>query len=303
MPSAFSTPLSGIIPPMVTPLSGRGTLDVAGLERLVEHMLTGGVHGLFLLGTTGEGPSLSYRLRRELIDRVCAQVAGRVPVLVAITDTSLNESLALARHAAAAGAQAVVAAPPFYFPLAQSELAEYMEHLAAESPLPLYLYNMPAMTKISFEPATVRRLMQVERIAGIKDSSGDTAHFENLLALREVRADWSFLIGPEHLTAWAAGRGGHGGVNGGANLRPRLFVDLYDAAHAGQADRVARLQAEVERLGQLYCIGPHGAAVIQGLKCALAIEGICSDLMADPFCRFNGPERARVERLLAELGA
>ena len=77
-------PLRGIIPPMVTPLSDRDTLDLAGLERLVEHIVAGGVHGLFILGTTGEGPSLSYRMRCELIERVCDQVGDRVPVLVGV---------------------------------------------------------------------------------------------------------------------------------------------------------------------------------------------------------------------------
>jgi hypothetical protein len=106
-------PLRGIVPPMITPLRDRDELDVPGLERLIEHILAGGVHGLFILGTSGEAPSLSYRLRRELVDRVCRQVAGRVPVLVGITDTSFVEALHLARHAAAAGAQAVVTSTPY----------------------------------------------------------------------------------------------------------------------------------------------------------------------------------------------
>src|SRR5215813_8285441 len=100
-------PLTGIIPPMVTPLRGRDELDVPGLERLIEHILNGGVSGLFILGTTGEGPSLSYRLRRELIERVCKQVNQRVPILVGITDTSFVESVNLARHSAESGADAV----------------------------------------------------------------------------------------------------------------------------------------------------------------------------------------------------
>src|SRR5690349_19541861 len=104
-------PLTGIIPPMATPLRSRDELDFAGLERLIERVLAGGVNGLFLLGTTGEGPSLSYRLRRELIDRACRQVQRRVPILVGITDTSFVESVALARHAADAGADATVVAP------------------------------------------------------------------------------------------------------------------------------------------------------------------------------------------------
>ncbi|MDB4662760.1 dihydrodipicolinate synthase family protein, partial [Verrucomicrobiales bacterium] len=87
---------TGIVPPMITPLTERDTLDVAGLERLVERLVDGGVSGIFILGTTGEAPSLSYRLRRELIQRTCDLVKGRVPVLVGITDTSLVESAALA---------------------------------------------------------------------------------------------------------------------------------------------------------------------------------------------------------------
>ena len=105
--------LRGIVPPLVTPLSGRDELDQPGLEKLVAHIVDGGVHGVFALGTTGEAPSLSYRVRRELIDRVITLVAGRVPVLVGITDTSFVESLALARHAAEAGAWGVVLATPF----------------------------------------------------------------------------------------------------------------------------------------------------------------------------------------------
>ncbi len=99
-------------------------LDVPGLERLIEHVLRGGVQGLFILGTSGEAPSLSYRLRREFVQRVCRQVAGRVPVLVGITDTSLVEAVSLARHAAAAGAEAVVTSAPYYFPAGQNELHE-----------------------------------------------------------------------------------------------------------------------------------------------------------------------------------
>ena len=101
-----NAPLTGIIPPMITPLRDRDKLDVAGLERLVERILGGGVSGLFILGTTGEGPSLSYRLRRELVERVCRQVKNRVPVLVAITDTAFAESVNVACHAAEAGATA-----------------------------------------------------------------------------------------------------------------------------------------------------------------------------------------------------
>src|SRR5579864_2766272 len=179
--------LRGIIPPMVTPLRDRDDLDVAGLERLVEHILAGGVSALFILGTTGEGPGLSYRLRRDLITRVCRQVKQRVPVLVGITDTSFVESVELARHAALKGADAVVVAPPYYLPEAQPELQEYLDHLVPELPLPLFLYNIPSLTKVHIEPETVRRALDVPRIIGYKDSSGDLAYFEKMAEIARQR--------------------------------------------------------------------------------------------------------------------
>jgi len=292
----------GIIPPMVTPLRDRDALDVPGLERLVEHILDGGVHSLFILGTTGEAPSLSYRLRRDLIDRVCRQVGGRVPVLVGITDTAFVESVELARHAAASGAQALVVAPPYYFPAGQPELLEYFQHLAAELPLPMFLYNMPAMTKLVIEPDTVRACRGIANIIGVKDSGGDLKYFQRVLEIARERSDWRVFVGPEEHTAETVRMGGHGGVNGGANVCPRLFVDQFEAASRGDSARVRELQAKIRQVDKLYRIGRHASAIVKGLKCALSLLGICDDFMAEPFHRFSEPERKKVRDVLGELG-
>jgi 4-hydroxy-tetrahydrodipicolinate synthase len=301
-------PLRGIIPPMITPLADRDTLDVAGTERLVEHLLAGGVHGLFILGTTGEAPSLSYRLRRELIDLVCRRVGGRVPVLVGVTDTSFVESVNLARHAAEAGSQAVVLAAPYYFPAGQPELEEYLEDIVAELPLPVFLYNMPSHTKLSFEPETVRKALELWGVVGIKDSSAQMIYFHKLRMLASGRPDFSLLVGPEELLAEAVLSGAHGGVCGGANLFPRLYVELYEAATAADLDRVRALHGQVMRLGEtIYAVGQHRSAFIKGLKCALSCLGICDDFMAEPFHRFGPRERQRIQTYLdsraRELGA
>ena len=124
---------------MITPLRGRDELDVPGLERLIERILDGGVSGLFILGTTGEGPSLSYRLRREVIERSAGLVKGRVPLLVGVTDTAFMESVNLAKYAADCGANSLVLAAPYYLPEGQPELLEYLDHLVPELPLPLFL--------------------------------------------------------------------------------------------------------------------------------------------------------------------
>jgi dihydrodipicolinate synthase/N-acetylneuraminate lyase len=297
-------PLTGIVPPMITPLRDRDSLDVDGLERLIEHILGGRVSGLFILGTTGEGPSLGYRLRRELIERTCRQVRGRVPVLVGITDTAMVESLALAGHAAESGATALVAAPPYYLPGGQPELREYLGHLVRELPLPLFLYNMPALTKVSFDLETVRFAMDEPRIIGLKDSSGDMAYFQHVVELLAHRPDWNLLIGPEERLLDAVLAGGHGGVSGGANVFPALYVALFEACRAGDPARAFRLHAQVLRVSSsLYRVGRHPSAVIKGIKCALSCLSVCDDFMAEPFHRFRASERAIVEERLAGLNA
>ncbi|MDD4871933.1 MAG: dihydrodipicolinate synthase family protein [Kiritimatiellae bacterium] len=300
--NSLSKPLHGIVPPMITPLTGRDVLDVAGLERLIEHILKGGVNGLFILGTTGEAPSLSYRLRLELIERTCRQVKGRVPVLVGVTDTAFVESVNMARHASDCGAYAAVLAPPYYFPSGQPELAEYIEHLMAEMPLPVFLYNMPMMTKMTIEPETIRRLASQPRIIGVKDSSGDISYFKTILEVAKKRPDWSVLVGPEELLSESVRLGGFGGVNGGANVNPKLFVDLYEAASRGDNVRINELQKRVIDFGRIYHVGHHASSIIKGLKCSLSLLGICDDFMAEPFHRFFEPERVQIQKLLGEIG-
>jgi len=302
-PVEMPTPLRGIIPPMVTPLTDRDGLDSEGLERLVSHMLAGGVHGLFILGTTGEAPSLSYRLRRELIEQTCQLVAGRVPVLVGITDTSFVESVQLARFAADAGAQAVVLASPYYFPAGQPELIEYIQHLVPELPLPVFLYNMPSHTKLVFEPDTVRAAADIPGVAGLKDSSANMIYFHQLQMLLADHDEFSLLIGPEELLGETLLLGGHGGICGGANLRPQLYVDLYNAAVARDLEAVATLHEQVMAIsGTIYSVGHYKSSYLKGLKCALSCLGICDDFMAEPFHRFREPERRIVQEHLETLG-
>lgn len=295
-------PLTGIVPPMLTPLRGRDELDVAGLERLIEHIISGGVCGLFILGTTGEGPSLSYRLRRELIERVCKQVNHRVQVLVGITDTSFIESVNVARIAAEAGADAAVAAPPYYLPEAQPELQEYLDHLVSELPLPLYLYNMPALTKVQFEFETVRRAADEPRIVGLKDSSGDLNYFKTVVEIGRQRPDWALLVGPEEKLFESLELGGNGGVNGGANLFPKLYVSLFEAHRTGNLPRARELQQAVQHVSDsLYRIGKYSSSIIKGIKCAAACLGICDDFMAEPFHRFRAAESELVKSRLKEI--
>lgn len=294
--------VKGIIPPVVTPLKSQNKLDVEGLERLVDHILSGGVHGLFVLGTTGEGPSLSTKLRYEVTQRVCSQVGRNSPVFVGITDTSFVESIRLSAKAADAGADAVVAAPPYYYPTNQAELIGYFEALADESPLPLFLYNMPSHTKVHFEPETVHTLAENKNIIGFKDSSGDLLYFQNVVRLLQDNREFSLLVGPEEMLMQTMLTGGHGGVSGGANMFPKLYVAMYEAALEKDFEQMSSLQEKILQISSnLYTVGNSPAKYLQGLKCALALMGICSDQLARPYHSFEDQEKEIIRNSLEHL--
>ena len=293
--------LRGIVPPLVTPLTARDQLDVEGLQRLLLHVIEGGVAGVFILGTTGEAPSLSYRLRREMIEQTVQIVDGRIPVLVGVTDTAFVESVHLAEYAAQCGADAAVLTTPYYFPAGQTELTAYVQNIAPLIPLPLMLYNMPGLTKIWFEIETLKKLAAIESIIGVKDSSGDLEYFQRLCSLKTERPDWNILIGPESLLPQAHALGADGGVNGGANVFPQLFVACHRALAAGDAQQVEQLQAKILDFQNIYEIGKYASRHIKATKSALSLLGICSDLPADPFHPFHAPERERVAEVLRRI--
>jgi dihydrodipicolinate synthase/N-acetylneuraminate lyase len=296
-------PIRGIIPPVLTPLSGRDQLDAPAFERLLEHLIAGGSSALFILGSTGEAPGLSYRLRHEVIDHACAVAGDRIPVLVGITDTAFVESVNAAEYAAKKGASALVLSPPFYYTLSQSAFLGYLERLVPLLPLPLYLYNMPSYTKLVISPETVRAAAAIPAIYGLKDSSGDRDYFRACKQAAAARPDFALLGGVEEILAELVGDGAHGGVCGGANLFPRLYVQLYKAAVRGDRELVARLQKIVVTISvNVYTIGESGSAYLRGLKTAMSVLGIGNGCMAEPYEPLSADDRETLGRALSDVG-
>jgi 4-hydroxy-tetrahydrodipicolinate synthase len=276
-------PMKGIIPPMVTPLNENDELDYAGLEKLIEHLIAGGVHGLFILGTTGEGSSLTNSVQKELIEATCNQVKGRIPVLVSITNTSYRGSISIAEFARISGASALVLAPPFYYPISQSELYYYIDRLLKELPLPVFLYNTPSSTKVEFGLEMLKDLLPIPEIVGIKDSSGDLIYFQKLKELIDS-LDLSLFIGPEELLNSALTIGAAGGVPGGANIFPALYVNLFNAITVGDFEQGLKLHKQVMQLSGIVYGGSTygGSSIINGIKAALSCLGICNRYVSLP---------------------
>ena len=296
-------PLRGIITPIVTPMVNNDTLDVEGLENLLNRIMKGGVSGAFILGTTGEAQNLSYQVRRQLIEHTCRIIDRRMYLFVGITDTSFSESLSLAEFAAEHGADVLVAASPYYYTPGQDELIQYYTRLANRLPLPMFLYNMPLHVKVMIEPETVHILSENQHIIGIKDSSANGTYFQKLIHLLRKKPDFSLFAGTEEMMAETLFMGAHGGVVGGSNLFPELYVSLYEAVVKRDFEQISVLQAKVMDVSlSLYNIGRFASSYLKGLKSALNLLGVCSDYMVEPFHKFEEKERNIVRNQLLALG-
>lgn len=291
--------LNGIIVPMVTPFQENGEIDLNAVARLVEHLVGGGVHGIFILGTTGEAQSLSMDQRIELTRFVGEKLSGRVAFLVGVSDTSMEDSVNLAKVAHQAGADGVVATPPYYFAPSQSDMVAWFTALADASPLPVYMYNMPSHVKVNIDPDTVARLASHPNIKGLKDSSHNMTYFQTLSYLTRNEEDFVLFVGPEEQTAQAVLLGGAGGVNGGANMFPELYVKSYNAAKEGDLETVKKCQKSILHIATaIYTIGSGPSSYLQGLKGALELLGLCSRTLALPY---TGMSNEKMPQLKAAL--
>lgn len=280
---------------MVTPLTVDKRLDDDSLKELIEYLISGGVHGIFLLGSNGEAPSLSYALRKELVTKACQYIDGRVPVLVGITDVSFQGSIAMAKHSKASGADAVVIAPPYYYSITDNEMTEYLKDLVPELPLPFLLYNMPSCTKMNLSLETIDKAKELGAI-GIKDSSGDFEYLLGLINAFRDSPDFAILAGTESFLSDTIKLGGHGAVAGGANFYPELFVDLYNASLHNDIATIEVLNAQVKYINEtVYNVGKDASRITKGIKCALSVMEICDDYMALPMRRFEEKDRETIK--------
>ncbi|GAB2499206.1 dihydrodipicolinate synthase family protein [Algoriphagus taiwanensis] len=288
--------LFGIIPPMITPLNPDLSLDVKHTGILLEHLLEGGIHGLFILGTTGEFAGISQDVKSDLIRLTCRKVGSKIPVLVGITGCSLVESIDLASIAKDSGAKALVAAPPFYMNIGQEELQAYYLQLADSVNLPLMLYNMPSHTKMRIEIKNVEALAKHPNIIGIKDSSGDLAYFQELSKKFRDTPEFRIFVGPEEILASTLKMGGHGGVTGGANLFPKLYVQAFEAFQKNDLVRLEELQECILFLSdKLYQNATYKSSYLKGLKAAMSFEGLCQGILAPPLSAYSEGEKSIIK--------
>lgn len=298
--------LRGIVPPVATPLTERFEVDYPSFTRLIEHLIGGGVHGLFFLGSTGEVIFHDAATRRGILEHAVRVVGGRVPILAGAVDPTTDRVIGNIRDAAAIGVDAVVVTAPFYTRTDQPEILDHYRYVAEASPVPVVAYDLPVCVHVKLERGTVVTLAREGAIVGLKDSSGDAGNFRYVLRDLSDTKVWC-LTGGELFVDGELLMGAHGAVPGIGNVDPAGYVRLYDAARRGDW-KAARL--EQERLCRLFeitrCSLPRtsvGAAGFGAFKTALQAMGIIAHATtARPQRCLNAEEAGKVRAILREVG-
>ena len=277
MPTRFS----GTIPPVIAPLTPDRQVDVVAVAALTEYLVAAGVDGLFVLGSSGEGPTLTPSVATELVAAFVDSAAGRVPVLAGVGETSTERALEAAARYEAAGASGLVAFAPMYFAVEGDEpVVRHISRIAASSALPIVVYNIPHLTHYPITPAALTELARIDNIVALKESSGVWEIYE-ALAEAAIAGGLAVFQGAEGLIARSLEGGASGAVPGIGNVDPALAVELVRAGLAGDHGRARELQERQDALCELYASGFWLAS----LKYAVEVLGI-----ADSTASYSLPE-------------
>lgn len=290
--------IKGIIPALVTPMNADESLNLAELRNQVNRMIDSGVHGIFCFGTNGEGYILNAAEKKIVLETVVDECNGRIPVYAGTGCVSTKETIEQSLMAKAVGADVVSLVTPSFAHASQAELITHYETIAKAVDLPIVLYNIPARTGNTIDPATVGKLAQIDNIVGAKDSSGN---FVNILAYIEAGKnrksnDFAILSGNDQLIIWTLLAGGAGGIAGCANVYPKTLAMVYDLFVEGKIEEAKALNASVNSLRGCFKYGNPNTIV----KTAVELLGYPVGKCRAPFNQVAPEGIDALKRVLAE---
>jgi dihydrodipicolinate synthase/N-acetylneuraminate lyase len=291
---------SGAVIPMITPVTASGQLDEVALDRVVDSLVAGGVSGIFVLGTTGEGAQVPRSFRRQLVRRTVQRAGNRCLVYVGLGDLQVSE-FASANDYFPDGAHAVVAHPPISTPVPAAELADWFGQLLDQLKGPLILYNMPMTTKVSIPLDAVEKLLGHPRLAGIKDSENNPARHEELLKRFGGRPGFAVFVGVGALMEKGLKLGAHGIVPSVGNLIPDVCQNLCATARRGDWAAANDCFNRMNAVSALYQKGRTLGESLSALKAAMSCRGLCGLHMLPPLRPVAETELIRLRSQMSEL--
>lgn len=298
---------SGIIPPLLTPRATDGTLDLDSLKRLIEHLINGGVSGIFALGSSSEVPYMTNAEREAVLKTTVDTVAGRVPVIVGTNEQTTARVIDEAQRLLAIGGEAIVVTSQYYALDNPIEEERHFREIAAAVDVPVFAYDVPVRTKQKLSVPLLTKLAREGIIIGVKDSSGDDVAFRLLAqATRDIEG-FSLFTGHEVVCDGAMLSGAAGIVPGLGNVDPAGYKRLYDACLTNDWETA---RTEQDRLNNLFGIVfvetpsvSGGAAGLGAFKTALELQGVIStNVMSTPMETLGEAERERIRTIVASAG-
>lgn len=289
--------LSGIFPATVTAFDSDGEFDAAAMRRIIRYQLGAGVHGLYVCGGTGEGLLLTTVEHRAVIETVVDEVAGAVPVVSHVGAFQTADTLARARDARAVGVDAVSALPPAYFykPDDEGLLQHYSVLAEAASPLPLLIYNIPQRTGVAMTPELYGRMLEIDNVVGMKDSTGDVYAIGQFISQQPEAV---VLGGADSVLLGTLLAGAQGGIGLSYNLVPQQFVRLWDAVQAADLSAAAAVQEQINA-----CIAAISTVeVVAAAKQTMNWMGLPCGLPRTPIRSLDEHEQNRLRVALDAIG-
>jgi 4-hydroxy-tetrahydrodipicolinate synthase len=298
---------TGVVPPVVTPLTENFEVDYPSFTRVIENLIDGGVHGLFVLGSTSEVVFHDTAERTRIIEHAVKVNNGRLPIFVGVIDPTTDRVIAHSQVARAAGADALVVTAPFYARTNQAETIDHFRYIREAVDLPLVAYDIPVCVHLKLERNTTVTLGREGTIAGVKDSSADDGNLRYVMLDMADKPDFFAMTGSEVVVDNVLGMGAHGVVPGLANVDPHGYVRLWNLVKAGDQEAARKEQERLCRLFEMVWIAQPrtsaGSAGVGAFKTAMRQLGIIStNVMARPQRSLNAEETARIDLILKSTG-
>lgn len=287
---------SGSIVAIVTPMQADGAVDFGALDRLVQFHIDNGTDGIVAVGTTGESATLDVEEHIEVVRRVVAKTAKRIPVIAGTGANSTTEAIELTQRAKQAGADACLLVTPYYNKPTQEGLYRHYKAIAEAVAIPLILYNVPGRTACDMQPETVARLAEVPNIVGLKEATGSLERNRKLISL--VGEKMTLLSGDDDIAVESVLAGFRGVISVTANIAPRKMHDAIAAALQGKADEAKRIDQTLAGLHRTLFLESNPIPA----KWALARMGLMGDGIRLPLTPFARQFHAQVIEALSAAG-
>jgi 4-hydroxy-tetrahydrodipicolinate synthase len=294
--SAFKP--KGIIPAVITPLTKKGTFNEKAMRSLINYLIGGGIHGLFVVGSTGEFYGLTPEEKRDIFTVTMEETKGRVPVYAGTNGITTKESVMLTQIAEECKVDAVSVLTPLFLSPSQDQLIEHYKTIAASTSLPVILYNNPPKTGVNLTAPTVAKLSEIDNIVGAKESSGDMTLAAEYIRLTKGNENFHILMGRDTLIYGALCYGAVGSIASCANVAPRLCADIYEKFVAGDMKGSLEAQFRLAPLRIAFTIGTFPAVIKESLE----LLGIEAGPCMDPAGPMTADEREKLRQVLIEMG-